>query len=153
MSVNELSQSPEPPESREPRAQSPYLVLYDGECGLCDRLVRFLLRADRRGLLAYAALQGETARRYVGSRTDFDTMVFVDRSVSDQPRIWTRARAAFEVLHRLGGFWWAMTWLRFLPAALIDVPYNVVAKNRFRMFGRLEQCRVPDAAVRQRFLP
>jgi predicted DCC family thiol-disulfide oxidoreductase YuxK len=134
-------------------ADHPYVVFYDGDCGLCDRLVQWLLRVDRRAVLSYAALQGETARPYVGEVVDLNTMVFLDRSRPDAPRVFRRARAALEVAHRLGGGWLAISWARMLPAWLIDPFYNLVAQNRFRMFGRLEQCRVPEASVRERFLP
>ena len=55
------------------------LVLYDGECGLCDRAVQFLLRHDKKGAHAFAPLQGDTAKPYVGAVTSFDTMILVER--------------------------------------------------------------------------
>ena len=54
-----------------------YLVLYDGECGLCDRSVQFLLRHDKKGVLTYAPLQGEAARPFVGEKPALDTMMLV----------------------------------------------------------------------------
>jgi predicted DCC family thiol-disulfide oxidoreductase YuxK len=130
-----------------------YLVLYDGECGLCDRSVQWLLRRDRRAVLRFAPLQGETARGFVGEKAEFDTMVFVERRPGEAPRVLERARAVLTILRRIGGVWLLVAWLRFLPRVLIDVPYRFVARRRIRWFGRVDACRLPDPATRQRFLP
>ena len=76
------------------------LVLYDGECGLCDRLVQWLLRHDRRHVLHYAPLQGETARPYVHG--PIVTMIFVE---TDDARIYQRSRGALRILYHLDDIW------------------------------------------------
>jgi predicted DCC family thiol-disulfide oxidoreductase YuxK len=125
------------------------LVLFDGECGLCDRLVQWLLRHDRRGVLHYAPLQGETARPYVHG--PIDTMIFVE--TDGATRIYERSRGALRILHHLGGVWRVLSWARVLPRFVTDPIYNFVARNRIRWFGRVESCRVPDGETRRRFLP
>jgi predicted DCC family thiol-disulfide oxidoreductase YuxK len=126
------------------------LVLYDGDCGLCDRLVQWLLRHDKKGVLSYAPLQGETARPYAAG---LDTMVFVERGDDLQPaRVFVRSRGVFRILSKLGGIWRVLSWARILPAFLTDAGYRFIARRRIRWFGRLETCRVPDAAIRARFL-
>jgi predicted DCC family thiol-disulfide oxidoreductase YuxK len=128
------------------------LVLYDGECGLCDRTVQFLLRHDHRGVLSYAPLQGETARPFVGDKPAVDTMLLVERLDDGSTRISARSRGVFRTLAKLGGIWRVLAWLRVLPAFLTDLGYRLIAANRVRWFGRVDACRVPDPAVRQRFL-
>jgi predicted DCC family thiol-disulfide oxidoreductase YuxK len=129
-----------------------YLVLYDGECGLCDRSVQWLLRHDPQGRLRYAPLQGPTARAFV-ERTDvYDTIVFVEKGDDGAVRVSRRSRGAFRILSRLGGVWRVISWLRILPAALTDVAYRFVAARRIRWFGRVDACRLPDPSVRARFL-
>jgi predicted DCC family thiol-disulfide oxidoreductase YuxK len=129
-----------------------YLVLYDGECGLCDRSVQWLLRHDRRGVLRYAPLQGETARAFVPAGKPVETIVFVERGDDGQVRLSERSRAAFAILGRIGGPWRVLSWLRVLPAFFTDLFYRFVARNRLRWFGRVDACRLPDPAVRARFL-
>jgi predicted DCC family thiol-disulfide oxidoreductase YuxK len=126
------------------------LVLYDGECGFCDRLVQWLLRHDRKGILSYAPLQGETAKPFVSG--DVDTMVFVERGDDGATRVYERSRGVFRILRRLGGIWRVISWLRVLPRFVTDAGYRLIARNRIRWFGRVESCRVPDAAVKARFL-
>jgi predicted DCC family thiol-disulfide oxidoreductase YuxK len=128
------------------------LVLYDGECGLCDRTVQFLLRHDHEGVLQFAPLQGETARPFVGEQPALDTMLLVERMGDGSIRVSSRSRGVFRTLAKLGGFWRVVSWLRFLPAFLTDLGYRIVAHNRVRWFGRVDACRLPDPAVRRRFL-
>jgi predicted DCC family thiol-disulfide oxidoreductase YuxK len=131
-----------------------YLVLYDGECGLCDRSIQWLLRHDRKGLLRFAPLQGATARPFVeGPLDELATVLYVERDAEGQPRVWERSAAAFRILWRLGGGWRVVAWLRVLPRALTDAVYRFVARRRRRWFGTVDACRAPDAAARARFLP
>jgi predicted DCC family thiol-disulfide oxidoreductase YuxK len=129
-----------------------YLVLYDGECGLCDRSVQWLLRHDKQDVLRYAPLQGATARAFVERTDAFDTIVFVEKGEDGAVRVSHRSRAAFRILSRLGGVWRMISWLRILPLALTDLVYRFVAARRIRWFGRVDACRLPDPSVRARFL-
>lgn len=128
------------------------LVLYDGECGLCDRTVQFLLRHDKKGVLRYAPLQGETARPFVGEHPAIDTMMLVERLDDGSTRVSERSRGVFRTLAKLGGFWRVVSWLRILPRLLTDFGYAIVARHRIQWFGRVDACRVPDPATRPRFL-
>jgi len=126
-------------------------VFFDGECGMCGRLVRALLRADRRGALAFAPLQGETARRLLPplppDRGEWGLVYLDERGIH------RKADATFEVLRRLGGLWSIPALARFLPRPLRDGAYRHVARNRYRWSGRAAGCRVPTPEERGRFLP
>jgi predicted DCC family thiol-disulfide oxidoreductase YuxK len=128
------------------------IVLYDGVCGMCNRLVQFLVRRDRRGRLRFAALQGETGQallRTHGLRTDdFDTAVLVEGG-----RAYTRSRAILRTLRGLGGAWALLGPLDMIPAPLLDFFYDRVANNRYRVFGRSDACMLPPPEMRARFLP
>ena len=128
-----------------------HLVLFDGECGLCDRAVQWILRHDETGSFTFAPLQGETARTFVKMQ-DLETVVLVERDASGATRVYDRSRAFLRIWAQLGGIWRVLSWLRFLPAVLTDLPYRFIAKNRIRWFGKADACRVPDLATRSRFL-
>jgi predicted DCC family thiol-disulfide oxidoreductase YuxK len=128
-----------------------HLVLFDGECGLCDRSVQWILRHDPHGVMSFAPLQGEAAREFV-SGDALDTIVLVERDADGRTRLYERSRAFFHIWAALGGVWGVLAWMRVLPAFLTDLPYRVIAKNRIRWFGRPDACRVPDPATRTRFL-
>ena len=133
------------------------LVFYDGLCGLCNRLVRFLLLRDRRGVLRFAPLQGEHAQRELVPHgfdpRDLDTVIVIARWQSDQQRILTRSRAVLYAMRRLGGTWSALASIGMLvPAALSDPIYAFVARRRYQVFGRFDACPLPRPEWRNRFL-
>ena len=134
-------------------------MLYDGVCGLCDFAVQWLLRHDRRAVLTFAPLQGETARPYLAAArgSDFDgglgTLVLVLRDEHGAEQVLVRSRAIFRILRRMGGPWSLLALFGVLPVVLTDAAYRFVSRRRRKWFGQLESCRLPDAATRGRFLP
>jgi predicted DCC family thiol-disulfide oxidoreductase YuxK len=132
------------------------LVLYDGVCGLCNRLVRFLLRVDRRAVLCFAPLQGPTAARLAerhGFALDVKTMVYVRQFGLKHERAHLRSDGVLRVLGDLGGLWWLVSLLRVVPRFLRDPVYEWVATNRYRWFGKYDSCPLPSPDQRARFLP
>ena len=116
------------------------VLLFDGECGLCQRTVRLLLRFDRQARLRYAALQSPPAQRYLRAHglptADFDSMVFVpdwDDPLGSAPVL--RSTGALAALAALGGIWRTAEWLRLIPAPLRDALYRLVARTRYALFG------------------
>lgn len=144
-----------------PRA---HLVLYDGVCGLCNRMVRLLLRADRRHVLAFAPLQGPTAAR-LAERHGFPTaaagddpaglrtIVYVRSFGLQRERAYLRSEAVLRILWDVGGPWSLLAVLRLVPRFLRDPVYDWVARHRYGWFGKLDQCPLPPPDQRARFLP
>lgn len=130
----------------------PRIVLFDGECGLCDKLVRFLVRADADRALRYAPLQGETARRLRSEHPEIpdelETMVFLEGET-----IHLRSQAAFHCAKYLAWPWRAVGWLRWMPRLLTDPVYRIVARSRYGLFGKSDVCRLPEPGERALFLP
>lgn len=127
------------------------IVLFDGHCNLCNRAVRFILRRDRRGEFRFASLQSEAGaaiRAEAGGSSALpDSIVLVEGG-----RVHIRSDAALRIARRLGGAW-AIAWrLRVVPRPLRDWIYDRVAKNRYRLFGRREECARPTPELRTRFL-
>jgi predicted DCC family thiol-disulfide oxidoreductase YuxK len=144
--------APAPAASAEPFER---LVLFDGVCGFCDRLVDFLIRRDAAGRLRFAPLQGETAAalraRHPEIPRDLETLVYVEAS-GGRERVHLRSEAALRVFGELGGGWRRLAWLLALPRPLRDAGYRLFARVRYRLFGRLAACRLPTPAERSRFL-
>lgn len=128
------------------------IVLFDGVCGLCDRVVTALIARDGERRLRYAPLQGTTAAalraRYRAIPTELSTVVLIDEG-----HVYLRSRAVFRTLVLLGGRYRAFGVLLRLPAWLTDAGYRVVARVRFFLFGRRDACRVPTPEERDLFLP
>jgi predicted DCC family thiol-disulfide oxidoreductase YuxK len=133
------------------------ILLYDGTCGFCNRLVQFILRRDRNAMFRFASLQSPFAARILtrhgANPTTLDTVyVVLNYELPDEPLL-SRSAAAVFVLDHLGGFSrLAGSLLRFLPKFLRDAAYNTVARNRYRIFGRSEACVLPREQDRPRFL-
>ena len=126
------------------------IVFFDGVCGLCNRAVDVLLRADRRHVLIFAPLQGETARRLlqIAPDTPFDTVVLLDATGRHE-----KSNAALRICRHLGGWWrlWLVCYV--VPEALRDAVYSFIARHRYAWFGQRDSCRLPTPQERARFLP
>lgn len=127
------------------------LVLYDGVCRFCNGAVNFLVDRDPGKRLRFASLQsafGQAILREQGlSASDLETMILIDGG-----RAYFRSTAALRAVGKLAGPWRAATVLLVVPAFLRDAVYRIVARNRYRWFGKLDQCRVPTPELRERFL-
>ena len=135
---------------------APVLLLFDGRCGLCNRLVRFVLRRDRHDRFVFAPLQSELATdllaRHGRDSRDLDTFCAVVRRGEPGERVLVKGRAGLFVLRRLGGLWPLTAVLGLLPTALLDVVYDWIARNRIRWFGATDACLVPAPRDRAKFL-
>jgi predicted DCC family thiol-disulfide oxidoreductase YuxK len=133
------------------------VILYDGVCGLCNRLVRFVLKRDKHDQFRFASLQSSFAanalQRHGITLHSLDTFYLLLDYESPSERLLSRNDAATEVLVKLGGIWrlWAAL-LRLLPRRFRDWRYNLIARTRYRIFGKYETCPLPDVKDRHRFL-
>jgi predicted DCC family thiol-disulfide oxidoreductase YuxK len=130
------------------------VVLYDGVCGLCNRLVQFVLKHDRQARFRFASLQSTYAARIL-QRHDIDPnhldTVYVVQESGE--RLAARSDAVISLLGELGGFWATIAFvLRILPTSLRDWGYGVVARRRYRIFGKYDSCPLPEKKYRDRFL-
>ena len=133
------------------RAAGRPILFFDGVCGLCNRSVDFALARDRRQRLLFAPLQGETARERL-DQSDVASLQTV--VLADARGVHRRSSAVVRVLWLLGGLWCVVgTLLWLIPRPLRDLGYKLVARYRYRWFGRKETCRMPTPAERARFLP
>jgi predicted DCC family thiol-disulfide oxidoreductase YuxK len=138
------------------KATPPAWVLFDGECGLCDRSVQWLLRRDRGGALRFGALAGGAAAAVRARHPELpsadESIVLVEAPDTATERVRVRSDAALAILARLGGPWRFAGILRVVPRPLRDLVYGAVARRRRRWFGRLAACRIPTPEERARFL-
>ena len=136
--------------------ESNTIVLYDGVCGLCNRLNQFLLKRDSHGRFRFASLQSDLAasllKRHGADSQDLDTVYVVLDYNQPGERLLARSDAILQVVTQLDGIWkWARVGL-WLPKVLRDGIYKVVARNRYRVFGKHDSCMLPDPAHRHKFL-
>ena len=142
------------------------ILLYDGVCGLCNRLVQFILRRDRKAVFRFAALQSPLAMRVLARHgddaADLDTVYIIQSYNSGNAyhaepylpeSLLSRSDAIIFVLRQLGGIWYfAAAIFRIVPRPLRNWGYNLVARTRYRIFGRYDTCPLPSVETRSRFL-
>lgn len=133
----------------------PHLVLYDGTCGLCHGLIQFVLPRDSSGRFHFAPLQGALAMdllaRFSDASRHLDTMHVITNYRGDVQTHLVKSQAALFVLTTLGGPWRACAPLRLLPRSWRDRGYDLIARHRWRFFGRRDACVVPAPERRDRF--
>jgi predicted DCC family thiol-disulfide oxidoreductase YuxK len=127
------------------------VIFFDDVCIMCNTFVNLLLKVDRRQQFFFAPLRGETASKLLPPLPEDPgkwSMVYVDEA-----RIHDESDASLEVYRRLGGAWWLLSLARFIPRSIRNPVYRVIARNRYRWFGKRETCRLPSAEEKARFLP
>lgn len=125
------------------------IVFFDGHCNLCNAWVDWLMRRDRLEVLNYASLQGETARKILGSVSAEPTTIIYFR----HGQRFVESTAVLRILSDLGGFWKLSKILLFIPPGLRDRVYRWLARRRYQIFGRRETCRLPTEKEKHRLLP
>ena len=132
------------------------IVLYDGVCGLCNRLTQFLLKRDHRDRLRYASLQSDFAavilKRHGKDTHDLDTVYVVRDYGEANERLLARSDAIICLGQELGGIWSLAGLGKVLPRFFRDWLYKLVARNRYRVFGKYDSCMMPEAKHRGKFL-
>lgn len=133
------------------QADNPILI-YDGHCGLCHRAVRYVMDRDRHKRFRFAANTSNVGKRILAelgldAEHPPETMVVVVGR-----RYATHSDAALEIARQLGGVHRLAAAGRLMPRVLRDMIYKCIAANRYRLFGRYDECRLPTAADRSRFL-
>lgn len=133
-----------------------HLVLYDGVCGLCNRLLQFLLIHDQRAVFSFASLQSPIGQmmveRFGGDPADLHSFYVVTNYRTPGIEAFRKSRAAIFVARELGWPWKSLSAADLLPTAVLDSIYDLVARNRYRIFGRSEKCLVPAPQFRSRFV-
>jgi predicted DCC family thiol-disulfide oxidoreductase YuxK len=126
------------------------VIFFDDVCTMCNTFVNLMLRIDRQHQFLFAPLTGETARKLLPPLADDPSdwsMVYVDeKGIHDQ------SDASLQVYRRLGGVYWFLSLARFIPRAIRNPLYRILARNRYHWFGKHDTCRLPTPEEKSRFL-
>jgi len=127
------------------------IILFDGVCNLCDGFVQFVIRHDEKSLFRFASLQSpvgiELLQKHQLPTEELSSVVL---SLGDA--FYTKSDAALHILQRLSGPWKLAGSFLILPRFLRDLIYDLVARNRYRLFGQRDVCMIPTPESRERFL-
>lgn len=126
------------------------IILFDGECVFCDHSVQFILKRDVEKVFLFASLQSDVGQQLLKQYnvdSSMDSIVVIY-----QEKAYTQSDAAIVIAQQFKGFWRMLGVVKVLPKWLRDKMYVVIAKNRYRLFGKMETCRIPTKEERSRFL-
>ncbi|MED4829387.1 thiol-disulfide oxidoreductase DCC family protein [Bacillus atrophaeus] len=128
------------------------VLLFDGVCNLCNGAVQFIIKRDPDGLISFSSLQSETGQRLLKLNElpteHFDSFVFIEDG-----KVYTKSTAAIKVFRHLRGAWRFSVVLLAVPRPVRNMVYSLIAKNRYKWFGKKNECMLPSPAIKKRFLP
>ncbi|MBE4910221.1 thiol-disulfide oxidoreductase DCC family protein [Bacillus luteolus] len=126
------------------------IILFDGECNFCDQSVQFIIKRDPKGDFKFASLQSETGKellsKYNASKS-IDSIILIEDG-----HCYYKSSAALRICKKLKGAWKLLYLFIILPRPLRDFFYDIIARNRYKWFGKNESCRIPSPEERKRFL-
>ena len=127
------------------------IVLFDGVCNLCNSAVRFIIRHDKKKQFLFSSLQSESGQKLLAQYNlpadELNSFIFIDNN-----KAYTRSTGALRVLKKLKGIWPIFYGFIIIPKILRDSIYKQVAKNRYKWFGRKDECMIPTPELKARFL-
>ena len=128
------------------------ILLFDGHCNLCNAWVRFIVKRDSAGTIRFASLQSGAGRRMLEEHkideNYIESLVFFE-----EERFSVSSNAALRTLSYLDSWQKHLIFLALVPRSLRDLVYRFIARNRYKWFGRREQCMIPTPELKERFLP
>ncbi|MEA5403180.1 thiol-disulfide oxidoreductase DCC family protein [Arcicella sp. DC2W] len=127
------------------------IILFDGVCNFCNASINFVIEHDNQKRFKFASLQSdfgyETLKKYNRNTSDFDSVILLKNN-----RLYIKSEAALEIAKDLSGFWKYLSVFNILPTFILDFFYDLIAKNRYKLFGKSEVCRMPSPDLKERFL-
>jgi len=128
-----------------------HIVFFDGVCNLCNNTVDFLMHHNKDGNLKFSSLQSEFANRFLSQHSidlnELSTIYFYTNG-----QLHHKSKAAFNIAQHLNVPYRYLNFFSFLPEGFSNIFYDLIAKNRYRLFGKKETCRIPTQAELSRFL-
>ena len=127
------------------------IVLFDGVCNFCNSKINFIIRHDKRDYFRFAPLQSDIGKKYLSEHhintSETDSFILVEDG-----KTYDRTTAALRIAKKLNGGWPLMYGFIIVPPFIRDIVYRIIAKNRYKWWGKKDSCMVPTPDVRAKFL-
>ena len=124
-------------------------ILFDGVCNFCNGWVNFVLKFDKKKKYKFSFLQEEKGLKFINEFNigHIDTIILIKKNL-----ILTKSDAALEVMSSMNPIFFFMRIFLLVPRFIRDYVYDLVGKNRYKIFGKTEKCRVPNKVELDRFI-
>ena len=127
------------------------IILFDGICNLCNRSILVIIKNDHKKLFRFASLQGklghEVLKKHQLSADQLHSFILLEGD-----SIYTKSSGALRIFRELGGGWKLLYGFIIIPRFIRDAVYNFVSRNRYKWYGKREECMVPTPELKERFL-
>ncbi|MEK3797268.1 thiol-disulfide oxidoreductase DCC family protein [Peribacillus sp. FSL H8-0477] len=126
------------------------IILFDGECNFCDKSVQFIIKRDPEAIFSFTSQQGEAGQQMIKKHhapSSVDSIILIENDT-----YYLKSSAALRICRHLQGAWKLLFIFILVPYPIRDFFYNILAKNRYKWFGKKDQCTLPTPEVRKRFL-
>ncbi|MEO5563025.1 MAG: thiol-disulfide oxidoreductase DCC family protein [Chitinophagaceae bacterium] len=127
------------------------IVFFDGVCNLCNKAIQFIIKRDAGKKFQFASLQGKKGQEIL-QQHNLPSDTFNSFILLENEKIYTRSTAVLRMLRTLGGGWQLLYGFIVLPRFIRDPLYNLIARNRYKWFGKKEECWIPTPELKERFL-
>ena len=128
------------------------IILFDGVCNLCDSAVQFVIKHDKKDVFRFVALQSELGQeiiKHIGiNPTNIDSVILYEPGIA----YYYKSAAALQIAKNLGGFFHFGTIFKIIPVGISNKLYDYIAKNRYKWYGKKEQCLIPTEELKSKFL-
>ena len=127
------------------------IILFDGVCNLCNGAVNFVIKRDPRNVFKFTPLQEKQGvlllKKHAIDAQKLDSIVLVENK-----KVYTKSSAALRIARKMSNLWPLFFVLLIIPSFIRDGVYDFIAKNRYKWFGKKEQCMIPTPGFREKFL-
>ena len=131
---------------------SKQIILFDGVCNLCNGAVQFIIKRDEKDVFRYAALQSDLGKQLMSERnidaSQIDSIILIDPGVA----FYIKSDAALEIGKQLSGYGIISSVLLWIPSSVRNIVYDIIARNRYKWYGKKEECMIPTPELKAKFL-
>ena len=122
------------------------IIIFDGICGLCNKSINLLIKLDKHKVFQYTSLEGEYIKQ-LDIEEGIDSIIFYE-----DEKLYYKSTAILKILRSLGGIWIFTNIFYLVPVSIRDFFYDIVAKYRYKIFGKMQSCRMPNEGEEKLFL-
>ena len=127
------------------------IILFDGVCNFCNFWVNFIIDRDRNNIFKFAALQSQAGikllKKFSINNVEMNSVILIE-----DDRYFIKSSAALRIAKNLTPFWKLFYFFVIIPAPVRDVVYDLVAENRYKIFGKRNSCRMPTVEEKNKFI-
>lgn len=131
--------------------QDKKIILFDGVCNYCNNKVNFIIKNDQDDSFRFVAIQSETGQKiitYLGIDSALDSIILYEPGYA----YFIKSEAVFRIIKQLSSSVKLLLLFNFIPRSIKNIFYDIIAKNRYKWYGRMESCRIPSKEIASKFI-